>query len=93
MQALWESGVALTLNTDNPGISRTGLTCEFLVAADMWGAMSLWDCLAFIKQGFVHAMATVEVREHLLKRIDLEIYTCITDWIASRACQSANSMP
>lgn len=81
ISTLWNSGVALTINTDNPGISRTSLTREFLLAAELWGDMTLWDCLAIIKQGFVHAMAPADSRERLLKDSDIQVYHEIEDWL------------
>lgn len=90
LNQLWQSGVAITLNTDNPGISRTGLTQEFLVAAELWREMSLWDCLALIKQGFVHAMVPADLREQLLKQCDSEVFTMVSEWLnQSRANTSA----
>jgi adenosine deaminase len=79
---LWEKGVALTLNTDNPGISRTTLTNEFLAAARMSNCrLTLWDSLAMIKQGFVHGMASAETREQLLKKADAETFRLVSDWL------------
>lgn len=78
--ALWQSGVALTINTDNPGISRTTLTAEFMAAARMC-ELSLWDALAIIKQAFVHAMSDARCREVLLKRCDTETFAVISKWL------------
>ncbi|MBC6907368.1 adenosine deaminase [Saccharophagus sp. K07] len=83
ISTLWNSGVPLTINTDNPGISRTNLTREYLVAAELWEGMTLWDCLAIIKQGFVHAMAPAEIRESLLKNQDVRVYSIIENWLLS----------
>jgi len=77
---LWESGIALTINTDNPGISRTTLTEEFMSAARM-SELSLWDTLAIIKQSFVHAMSNAQSREALLKQCDSDIFSIITQWL------------
>lgn len=78
LRSLWQSGVGLTLNTDNPGISRTTLTHEFLLASRLCGGLSLWDALALIKQGFVHAMLDSAEKEALLKRLDKEVFTQIS---------------
>ncbi len=80
LEALWRSGVALTINSDNPGISRTTLTKEFMAAARM-SELSLWDALAIIKQAFVHAMSDAECRETLLKSCDKQIYEHINNWL------------
>jgi adenosine deaminase len=90
ISSLWNSGVPLTINTDNPGISRTNLTREYLVAAELWGGMTLWDCLAIIKQGFSHAMAPADVREKLLKEQDIKIYRLIRDWLQKTLSFSAS---
>jgi adenosine deaminase len=70
-----DSGLPLTLCTDNPGISRTNLAGEYLAAARMTeGGLSLWEVLALIRQAFVHAFLPSAEREHLLKQVDERIY-------------------
>jgi len=72
---LWRQGLPLTVCTDNPGISRTTLADEYLSAARMNDAnLSLWDTLAMIKQGFVHAFIPGQEKEILLKKIDRRLY-------------------
>lgn len=84
---LWRSGVALTINTDNPGISRTNLTQEYLLAARLSAEpFTLWDVLAMIKQGFVQAMADTAVREQLLKVNDKEIFRIMSHWLDPEEC-------
>ena len=91
---LWNSGVALTINTDNSGISRTTLTNEFIAAARMTEyGISLWDCLALIKQAFVHAMASAEDREALLKQYDGEIFRLVSTWLQQRLLSLPHSSP
>lgn len=91
---LWQSGVALTINTDNPGISRTTLTNEFIAAARMTShRISLWDCLALIKQAFVHAMASAEDRETLLKLCDGEIFKLVSAWLQQRQLSLPHASP
>lgn len=83
--ALWGSGIAITLNTDNPGISRTSLTQEYLLAAQLWETpqgMSLWNALAINKQAFIHAMASAEDREKMLKHWDKIIYQQMAEYFA-----------
>jgi adenosine deaminase len=68
---LWRSGLPLTLCTDNPGISRTTLANEYLVASRMaGGSLSCWDALAMLRQAFVHAFLPSGEKENLLKRVD-----------------------
>ncbi|WP_031433635.1 CRISPR-associated ring nuclease [Methylomarinum vadi] len=80
LMSLWDKGLPLTLCTDNPGISRTSLSNEYLLAARMSeGRLSLWDTLAMIKQGFVHAFLPEQEKEALLKRCDADIYRDLTE--------------
>ncbi|MDO8320516.1 CRISPR-associated ring nuclease [Rhodoferax sp.] len=73
------AGLPLALCTDNPAISRTTLACEFLAAARMTdGGLSLWECLALIRQSFVHAFLPSAEREALLKRVDGQIFAILT---------------
>ena len=66
-----QAGVPLTLCTDNPGISRTTLAGEYLAAARMTaGGLSQWECLALMRQGFVHSFLPAAEREGILKIAD-----------------------
>lgn len=77
LPTLWEAGLPLTLCTDNPGISRTTLADEYLTAARLCGNLSLWDALAMIQQGFVHAFLPGQEREALRKQADARIYQAV----------------
>ncbi|MBM4200350.1 MAG: adenosine deaminase, partial [Gammaproteobacteria bacterium] len=80
LAALWAQGLPLTLCTDNPGIARTTLSGEFLAAARMSPAgLRVWDALAMIKQGFVHAFLPSDEKERLLKRADAAVYRSVLD--------------
>jgi len=75
LKELWDKGLPLTLCTDNPGISRTTLTGEYLEASRLTpGGLSLWDTLAMIKQAFSHAFLPAGERETLIKKADKIIY-------------------
>jgi adenosine deaminase len=77
---LWQKGLPLTLCTDNPGISRTTLTDEYLTAAAMTdNRLSLWDVLAMVKQGFVHSFLSGNDKEILLKQVDVQLYQLISE--------------
>lgn len=77
---LWRQGLPLTLCTDNPGISRTTLADEYLTAARMSGeGIRLWDCLALIRQAFVHAFLPRADKDELLRKVDHEIYRQISE--------------
>lgn len=80
LRAFMEAGLPVTLCTDNPGISRTTLANEYLTAARMCtGGLSQWECLALIRQGFVHAFLPSEARERLLKSVDQRIFQQMLD--------------
>lgn len=80
LMSLWDKGLPLTLCTDNPGISRTTLSGEYLTAAAMSeGRLTLWDVLAMIKQGFVHGFLAGRDKETLLKACDARVYQILID--------------
>lgn len=74
LRELWAAGLPLTLCTDNPGLSRTTLADEYLAASRMSGGLSLWETLALIRQGFLHAFLPAAEREALIKRADAELF-------------------
>jgi len=74
LKNLWEMGLPLTICTDNPGISKTTLTNEYLVASRLVDGITLWDVLAILKQAFSHAFLPVEKREFLMKKADKIIF-------------------
>ena len=74
LRELWAAGLPLTLCTDNPGLSRTTLADEYLAASRMSGGLSLWEALALIRQGFLHAFLPAAEREALIKRADAAIF-------------------
>jgi adenosine deaminase len=74
LQELWAAGLPLTLCTDNPGLSRTTLADEYLAASRMSGGLSLWETLALIRQGFLHAFLSSAEREALIKQADAALF-------------------
>ena len=80
LKKLWEIGLPLTICTDNPGISRTDLTNEYLTASRLVdGGISLWDTLAMIKQAFSHSFLPANKREQLMKEADQFIYQLVAE--------------
>ncbi|PKM37883.1 MAG: adenosine deaminase [Gammaproteobacteria bacterium HGW-Gammaproteobacteria-10] len=76
---LWREGMPLTLCTDNPGISLTTLSEEYLTAARMsQGQLTQWDALAMIKQSFIHAFLPGKQKETILKQCDSEMYEILS---------------
>lgn len=78
LRSFMQSGLPVTLCTDNPGISRISLPQEFLAAARMTeDGLTLWEALALMRQGFVHAFLPSAERETLLKRCDEQVFALI----------------
>lgn len=74
LDRLLAAGVPLTLCTDNPAISQTTLTGEYLTASRMIGGLSRWQSLALIRQAYSHAFLPAAERAELLAAVDAEIY-------------------
>ena len=76
----WRDGLTLTVCTDNPGISRTTLAREYIVASRLSkDGISRWQALAMIRQGFQHAFLPADQRSRLIKQADAAIYRQLTD--------------
>ncbi|MFQ3620255.1 MAG: hypothetical protein SNJ78_04825, partial [Spirochaetales bacterium] len=70
-----EKGASVTINTDNPGISRTQLTQEFLKAAQLSRVgLSLMQILQIVRNGFSAAFLPLPERERLLLSVERELY-------------------
>lgn len=70
----FKKGVRVTINTDNPGISRTGLSHEYLKAACMTqGGISKWDMLQIVRNGFISAFIPFEEKRELLLAVENEL--------------------
>jgi adenosine deaminase len=74
LRQLMNLGVPLTLCTDNPGISRTTLTDEYVRAG-----LTQWEALAIMKQGFLHSFLPASERERLIKDCDQLIFNHISE--------------
>jgi len=81
LKELWQLGLPLTICTDNPGISRTTLTNEYLTASRLSEGLSLWDVLAMLKQAFSHSFLPADARELLLKQADKLIFAQVAQEI------------
>jgi adenosine deaminase len=63
-----DRGLCVTVNTDDPGISRTTLDREYLKAARMTpGGLSKWQILKLMHNGFAASFASYERRRGLLR--------------------------
>lgn len=75
-----EDGLLVTLNTDDPGISRTNLTEEFFKAADMCdGKLSRWDVLRLIHNSFSSAFIDIKTRNEILRKAGKDILKLILE--------------
>jgi len=69
-----EKGLRATVNTDNPGISRTDFSRELHRAARLTpGGLSIWDVLLLIRNGFKAGFCNRPVRTTLLREAESEI--------------------
>ncbi len=75
---LWEMGVALTINTDNPGISRTDIANEYVVLGRLDQKLTRWEVLALLRQAWVHAFLPASERETQLKLADQALFVHLT---------------
>ncbi|MEZ0328050.1 MAG: CRISPR-associated ring nuclease [Dissulfuribacterales bacterium] len=75
-----DSGILVTINTDNRGISHTTLSNEYLEAARMTqDGLSRWEVLRLVKNGFKAAFLPKDEKDRLLKEIDEEIFKLMLD--------------
>jgi len=69
-----DQGVKVTVNTDNPGISRTDLTHELHRAARMTpNGLSLWDILKIVRNGFKASFVDRVHRNRMLRDAEKKI--------------------
>ncbi|MFW5892357.1 MAG: hypothetical protein ACOCUQ_03035 [Bacteroidota bacterium] len=70
----FSKGVRVTINTDNPGISRTNLTYEYYKAACMSkGGISKWDILKIARNGFIGAFVPYGQKKMLLLEAEKQL--------------------
>lgn len=85
LQYYMQKGVRVTINTDDPGISRTDLTHEFLKAACMTsGGISKWDVLQLIYNSFSASFAHFDKRREILIQAENEIINQIKEQYGTR---------
>jgi adenosine deaminase len=69
-----DAGLRVTVNTDNPGISKTDPSRELLQAARMTpGGLSLWEILLLVRNGFKAGFAGKSERQKLLRKAEKDI--------------------
>lgn len=68
----------MTVNTDDPGMSRTNITNELLKAARLTrGGLSLWDILSLLYNSFEMAFLPYREKMKLLNEMNLKV----KDWL------------
>jgi adenosine deaminase len=73
-----DKGLRVTVNTDNPGISRTDFTSELHRAARLTpDGLSIWDVLLLIRNGFKSAFCSRSLRQQMLLEAESEILNVI----------------
>ncbi len=73
-----DKGLSVTVNADNPGISRTDFSRELHRAARLTsGGLSLWDILKIVKNGFKASFAEHATRNRMLREAEKEIIDLI----------------
>ncbi len=76
-------GIRVTVNTDNPGISRTTASRELLTAARLTeNGLSRWDILRLVRNGFKAAFLPRDQKDRLLKDADKKIFDLLIEEIA-----------
>ena len=71
-------GLKVTINTDNPGISLTNFSKEYIVADELTGGkLNLWDTIQLIKNGFDAAFAKYEIKNQLIIKAEEKIMNII----------------
>jgi len=70
------ASLKVTINTDNPGISRTTLSKEFVRAAQLTpGGITMWDLLKIIRHGFLGAFLAPAEKRKLIFKAEEEIFS------------------
>lgn len=73
-----DHGIAVTINTDNRGISGTTMTNEYRQAARLTkGGLSRWDILRLVKNGFKAAFLPKDEKDRLLKEVDQQVFDLV----------------
>ena len=73
-----DRGLKVTVNADNPGISRTDFSRELHRAARLTpGGLSIWEVLKIVRNGFTASFAEHATRNRLLREVETEIIDLI----------------
>jgi len=72
-----EDRLSISINTDNPFVSNSTLTKEFIFASKMYGGLTKWQILKLILYSFKSVTIHKNLKSILLKEINEEIYELI----------------
>lgn len=73
LKAYLDEGLRVTVNTDNPGISRTDFTRELHRACRLTpGGLNLWEILSMVRNSFKASFAPRQIRHDMLKLAEAE---------------------
>jgi len=73
-------GIKVTINTDDPGMSRTTLSNEYLRAAEMTqDGLSTWEILQLIRNGYRAAFASHKTKNKCLVDAETQIMKLINE--------------
>lgn len=75
LKTYMEMGLPVTVCTDNPGISRTNLNQEYVVASQLTpGGLTRWQVLSLIYSAFRRAFLPADEKARLLRETDHKIF-------------------
>ena len=75
-----DNGVKVTVNTDNPGISRTDFSNEYIKAGELTdGGLSVWNTLQIIRNSFKASFLSFDKKQELLLDAEREIVNLIME--------------
>lgn len=78
MREYLDMDLKVSVNTDDPGISKTNITREYLKAARLTpGGLSKWDILQLIYNGFCTAFFPYKLKKNLIRKAE----ECLADLI------------
>lgn len=85
LRSYLDLGLRVTVNTDNPGISRTSLADELYRAAAMSeGGLTRWQILQLLRNSLQAAFCPLEQRRELLRQAEQLIVNQLTDFARKR---------
>jgi len=80
LKAYLNEGIKVTVNTDNPGISRTNLTQELHRAARLTpDGLCLWDVLKIVRNGFKASFVDRIDRNRMLRKAERKVIQLVQE--------------